>query len=903
MPEGGGSPVPGLVERLYGRLLGEERAERALADLEELESRLRNLYGSRYARARVRREAAGVLVWWAVSGVMERIVAMRKSLPMLLRGVMYTDFGRDLRFGVRSLLRRPGFAVLAVLILGLGIGANTSIFTLASRIFMTAPPSVASPESLIRVSRSWAPGEGGSVSYPDYAWYRDRAETVSGLMAYSPADIAVTAGVSGSATAARAWLVTDNYFSVLGLQPATGRFFLPEENRTPMTHPVAVVSWAYWDRVLGRDPAAVGSSVELNGSRFTIVGVTPRAFRGLSPAETLADFFLPVMMRPAVQPTRDAAWYRRLEDAVSNWLVVVGRLQPGVGTDAARSELIALHEGLKRQFPFVPQGYTVLVTSQYRYYPGTGRSLADMTSMLLAVVAAVLLIAAANVAVLLLTRAAVRAREMGVRSALGAGRGRVFRQMLAESLVLAGAGGVLGLLLALWGARAAAGLLPFPLDSTNPDPRVLAFAIGVTILTAVLVGVAPALQAARTDVMTLMRMQGGRSPRARVQDGLVVLQIGLSLVLVAGAVLFTRSLNAARTRDVGFDASNVLLLHLNVRNHGYDDERVRTFVPMVLDRLAALPGVAHASTTRMVPFQGDWTTTIQPPPGAAVSGGEDGVVVGMNVVMPEYFPAMGTPLVRGRGVEASDGPESEPVVVVNEALANAFWPGEEAVGRLFHLRGEDQPPYRVVGVAADATYYRLGEDQQFQAIGSEMQAAAPDITFVLRTTGEPLALARPAREVILAIDPNLAISRMGSLADLFEEEIGRFRIASRLVGLFGVLALVLASAGLYAAVSYLVARGSREIGIRMALGSTRALVARSVLRRGLSLVAVGVVLGLAGGLGLTQLVSRFVFGVEPRDPLTFLVAPAVLLAVAVLAVLVPARRAMAVDPMSAIRVD
>jgi predicted permease len=388
-----------------------------------------------------------------------------------------------------------------------------------------------------------------------------------------------------------------------------------------------------------------------------------------------------------------------------------------------------------------------------------------------------------------------------------------------------------------------------------------------------------------------------------VQDALVVVQVALTLVLVAGAVLFTRSLMAARTRDVGFDTKNVLLVSVNVRNHGYDTDRMRAFLRTASDRVAAVPGVERASTTRMVPFQGDWTTELQPPAGAAVNAGADAVVVGLNVVLPGYFEAMGVRLENGRGIDASDDDRADPVAVVNRHLADAFWPGKDPVGQLLYLRGEDQPPYRVVGVAHDATYYRLGEDPQYQVYGSALQSTSPDITFVLKTVGDPLVLARPVQAALHAIDPDLAFSEVRTLQHVFDEEIGRFRIAAQLVSLFGILALVLASAGLYAAISYLVTRRTREIGIRMALGATRRRVARGVLRRGLGLASIGAVLGLAGSLALAQAVRGFVFGVEPRDPVTFLVAPLLLLAVAVLATLVPARRAMAVDPMNSIRAD
>jgi predicted permease len=892
-----------VVAYLIDRWLEAESADRALADLEEVRARAEALYGAREAERKVAREGAGILLWWAFGGVLR--IGSRLPRPGSFRGGgLAGDFARDVRFGVRGLLRQPGFAALAVLILGLGIGANSTIFSLANRMFVSAPPSVLSPGELVRVSRSWAPGQGGSMSYPDYEWHRQAASTLSGLMAYWPAGVAVTAGAGGTSAPARAWLVSDNYFEVLGLEPAAGRFFAPEENATPLTHPVAVISYGFWERVLGRSPAAPGSDVVLNGTSFRIIGVAPRPFRGLSPAEDPPDVFLPIMMLPAVQPQNDEAWYRRLPHARTNWLVVVGRLRPGAGIGAVRAELAAAHEALKREYPSEPQDVSVLVTAQYRYAPGVGRSLADLTALLLLAVAAVLAIASANVAVLLLSRATVRSREMGVRSALGAGRGRVFRQLLTEILVLALAGGTAGLLLSMWSARVAAGLLPFRLAETGPDGLVVAVTTGLAVLVAVLAGVAPALETARSDVFSLIQARGRRGARSRLRDGLVVLQVALSLVLVAGAVLFTRSLQAARTRDVGFDARSVLLLSVNLRSHGYDRERAHAFLRAATERLAGLPGAIHVTSTRMVPFQGDWTTTIQPPAGALVSAGEDGVVVGLNAVMPGYFETMGIPQLTGRGIELSDDADRERVVVVNRHLAESFWPGQDAVGQPLHLDGQEEPPYRVVGVAGDATYYRLGEEPQLQAYGAMLQMDRPvEQTFALRTAGDPLALARPAQDALHALDPDLAFYDVRSLESVFAEEIGRFRIAARLVGLFAALALALACAGLYAAISFVVTRRTREIGVRMALGATRPQVARAIVARGLLLAAIGIAIGVAGGLALTRLLGGFLFGVSPRDPLTFLVAPLVLFATAAVAAFLPARRAMAVDPLGAIRAD
>jgi predicted permease len=888
---------------MLGVLLSSASAQRAVGDLEDAIGR----EAERRVRGGVRwwcvREALGI-VGWAVLGRLrpERVEPRPVYAGTGNRGGTMRGLLEDFRFGVRSLLRRPRFAALAVGVLAVGIGANATMFTLTNRMFLSAPPGVSSPEDLVRVFRSWAPGEGGSMSYPNYRDLREGARTLSGLAAYNPSGIAVTARIGSQPAGASAWLVTDNYFDVLGVRASAGRFFRAEENETPGTHAVAVISHAFWHGALGGAPDVVGRDVILNGHAFTIIGVAAEEFRGLGPGERAPDFYVPIMMRNALTPTSDEAWRERIPDLRENWLTVVGRKAPGAAFEAVRAELVSIAARIEEAYPDLNNGETVWVTPQFRYLPSTSSTLADITRILLIVVGAVLAIAAANAAILLLSRTSGRARELGIRSAIGAGRSRVIRLLLTESLVLATAGGAIGVLLSVWGARAAGALLPVPIPDATPDARVLMWALLLTLLTAVVVGIAPALRAARSDVVGLIQDRGRTGRSSRMQSGLVVLQVALSLVLVTGAAVFVRSLTTARSQEIGFDTSNTLVMELNLRNHGYDADRGRMFVENAIERIRALPGVLSVTTTRMVPFQGDWTTTLQSTPAFVLPAGREDLAVGMDVVSSGYFEAMGMPIPRGRSFDATDrnGP---PVTIINEALAEALWPGEDAVGRAIPIRGPENPPFTVIGVVRNATYYRIGEDAFPHVWGSSDQVFQLGFAFLIRTAGDPLAMAAVTRGAINAIDPDVALYNITSLESVFEQELARYRVTAQLVSWFGALALILASAGLYGVLSFFVLRRTREIGVRMALGATRQRVAKGVLRRGLTLTAAGIVLGMVGAFALADLVRAQLFQVSPNDPLSFVIAPLVLLSVAVLAVLVPVRRAMSIDPMRAIRAD
>lgn len=814
---------------------------------------------------------------------------------------MGRDFLRDLRFGARTLARRPGFTFTAVAVLGLGIGAPTTVLTLIQRIFFETPPEVQEPHRLLRVYRSWAPGQGGgSLGHADYLHYKQSVTTLAGLAAQGGRFVGVFTAGGSETDQLTGTFVSDDYFQVLGVRPALGRFFTPEENLTPGTHAVAVLSGGFWRRAFGADPTVVGRSISINGTSFTVVGVSPDAFRGISPVDAAPDVWFPIAMYGALTGPGDTAWWERLPQSRSNWLTVVGRLAPGVTFEAAEANLTALSAALT--YPGRGEGEGLLVARQVLYSPGQATTLSNLSRLLLGVVGLVLLIAVANAAVLLLSRALTRSREMSVRTALGADRGRLFRQLLAESLLVGLAGGGVGLALSWAFSDTAASLLPYRFAGDfRPDLRVVGAATLLSLLVSLAAGLAPALHVARRGSAATAAEGRVVSTRSRARDSLVAAQVALSLILASGAVLFARSFHAARTLDLGFASEDRLVVQVDLRAQGYSADQGRRFATSALERLRGLPGVESAATTAMVPFQGDWSTEIDPPPGHVPTSENGKVFVGMNVVSPGYFELMGMP-VRGRTFLESDDGGSTPVVILNESLARVFFPDRDAVGQ--ELPAPDGITYTVAGVTPNATYYALGEEPTHQLYRPVLQYGFPRIHFVVRTRGDAAAMAPTVQAALREIDPALAFPWVSTLEAVVSDQTARYRVTAWLVGLFGALALVLAAAGLYAVVSFRVTQRTREIGVRMALGAPRGRVAREVLRASFALAGVGLAAGLIGVFALRRLTAPLLFqGVAPQDVWAPLGACTILAAVVAAASMGPARRATRVDPLEAIRTD
>ena len=828
---------------------------------------------------------------------------------------------QDLRYGFRVLRASPGFAAVAVLSLALGIGANTSIFSVVNAALLRPLP-VTEPDRLVFVFNGNTAEPWGVSSYPDYQDYRDQNEVFSGMLTYS--SITLSARVEDQTDLISGSIVSGNFFDVLGLRAALGRTFAPEEDKTPNTHPVAVISHGLWQQRFGGDPNIIGQQLALNGHAFTIVGVTPAGFNGPDVLEN-NDIYIPTMMQALVRPPRGGFSGDMNPDLLSRrgprWMRMIGRLKPDVSFEQAQAAMTTIASGLEQAYPETNRNTIASLFPVSKIDPQGYPQLLSVAGLLLGVVGLVLLIACANVANLLLARASARRREIAVRLAMGASRSRLVRQLLTESLLISLAGGVAGLLLALWTidilktATPPDGIFSFTLDY-RLDGRVLAFTFGLSLLTGIIFGLAPALQASRPDLVPALKdeasaaVQGHR--RLNLRNVLVVAQVALSLVLLIGAGLFLRSLNNAQAIDPGFTADKILDAQLNINLLRYTKTQGQQFYGQVIERIAALPGVESATLARVVPMSGTGRTSSfliqgqQGPDNVSRSEGtgsdaENPYTVNTNVVGLKYFPTMGIPLLQGRDFNAQDSEKAPLALIVNETFARRHFAGEDALGKRVSFRGANGPWSEIVGVVRDSKYRTLGENPRPSVYVPLAQNHETGMTLHVRTASHPLSVAAAVRSEVQALDQNLAVTNVQSLADVVGASLFAARMGAVLLAIFGFLALLLAAIGLYGVMSYAVSRRTREIGIRMALGAGKGNVLRLVLKEGLALVGGGVAVGLIVAAAATRLLTSFLYGVSPLDAATFAAIPLVLALVALLASYLPARRAAKVDPMVALR--
>lgn len=820
---------------------------------------------------------------------------------------------RELRFACRVLAKRPGFTATAVLTLALGIGFNAAVFTLVDALLFRPLP-VERPSELVQLY-SVEPNAGlryMPLSYFDLTDLEADVRSFSGTTAFAQTLVALD--VDGTPRQTLAELAAGDFFQVLGVGAAVGRVYGPDEDRKGAGDSVAVLAHHVWVRDFGSDPAVVGRTLRLNGQPFTVVGVAPEGFRGLMRGLS-PELWLPlqassrIKVSGLVQAGDTTPGIELMDDRGRRWLWGVARLAPGASREQAGQELDAFAARLAETYPGTHTGIGVaaLPAEDVILLPDFDGTIRAASWAVLGIVSLVLLIACANLANMLLARAVGRRKEMAARLALGASRRQLVRQLLMESLVLAALGGLAGLVL---GRLAVAGFLALPLPLPIPigldlslDLTVFLFAFGAALLSALAFGLAPALKATGGGLATTLREEGAAAiggRRNRLAAALVVAQVALSLLLLIGAGLAVRSMQAARRIDPGFETEGVVAVSLSPRLAGYEKAQTEQFYRELGERLAALPGVESVGQADHLPLTLEINVEGTIPEEQATDNPNDWPRVEAASVSPGYFRTLGIPLLAGRDFAETDREDAPGVVVVNQTLARNFWPDGEAVGRRLRLSGPDRT-VTVVGVVADGKYRTLGEDPRPHLWWAFGQSYESFREIVLRTSSPPAAILGEIRRVVRGLDEKMVISRLSTLEEAISGALLMPRLISGLLGVFGLLGLALSTVGLYGVVAYAVSLRTREMGIRMAMGASRAKVVRIVLRDGLRLAAVGVALGLAAALGVTRALAGVLYGVSATDPATFAAVALFLVAVAATASAIPAFRAARVDPVTALR--
>jgi len=797
---------------------------------------------------------------------------------------------QDIRFALRTFLKSPGFTAVAILALGLGIGANTALFSVINTVLLRPLP-YQQPERLVRIYETFLPKGYGSVSTPNYIDWRSQNHVFERLEAFSFGSI----NLQGDAHPERIPLSvgTSGMFDLLGAKPIRGRTFLPDEDQ-PGKPDVAVISERLWRRRFASDPNLVGSKLTLDGKQTTVIGIMPASFQ-FPPGNVTTDIWMPFQFSA-----------NNLKQRGSHWMAVMGRVKPGINIDGAEGDMKQIAAGLAQQYPAQQKGRSIMIRSLQEVLVGNIR---PALFVLMGSVGFVLLIACANVANLLLARAAARKREVSVRAALGASRARLIRQFLTESLMLALAGGALGAFLGDEGLQAlvylASRQIPRSAD-VSLDGRVFLFLLGISLLAGIIFGLVPAFQGAREDLQDGLR-EGGRSGSAggrgaHFRNALVISEFALALVLLIGAGLMLRTFLTLNATDSGLSTRGVLNMSVSLPNDKYASSNMwQRFYEPALQRIQAIPGVRAAGIINLLPLQswdsnGNFGIDNRPQ-------GEPGhqPFAEYRVISPGYFQALGIPMVRGRDVTAEDSANAPRTIWINDALARRYFPGEDPIGHKIIWNS----PCTIAGVAANIR--QAGLDQQplpeiyFPA--AQVGNSIAGMTLVISTNVEPSSITGAVRSAIQSVDPVQPVFGIKTMERVVSDSLSNQRLYAWLLGVFAGLALLLASAGIYGVMSYLVTQRTQEFGVRMALGAAKGDVLRMVLRQALLLIAGGVVIGLAGAFAVTRVLSNFLYGVKPVDLPTFAGVSAVLIVVALVATYLPARRATKVDPMVALRYE
>jgi predicted permease len=814
---------------------------------------------------------------------------------------------QDLRFAFRQLLKNPGFTSVAVLTLALGISANSTIFGIISTFYFQPLP-VKDPDQLVLVlqkSDAWKMPHGHS--WPDYLDYRERVTAFTDAIAImlSPAHLSF-AGRQPE----RTWIeaVSGNYFSMLGIGPQLGRLFRPGEGERVGSDPVIVLSHQYWQTTLGGDQGVVGKILNVNGNPFTIVGVAPESF--LSAQWSMApSAFVPASMAGHLREGGEEMLKNRGAPAFK----VMARLKPGATFADAKAELEVVSRQIINEYPDEHRGSRVFVAPERhcRPEPTFAEIMPLAASIFMAMVLLVLFIACANVANLMFSRALVRQKEMGIRTAIGATRWRLMRQLLIESVLLGLVAGVAGYFLSFWSEVLLAGFSPagdIPVRTeTAWDWRVLVFTFGVSVLAGVVTGIFPSLQATRVDIQTTLKEGGGSllaSGRHVFRSVLVVSQVAICVVVLVAAGLFVRSLQQVAALDLGFRTDQLVMASLDLSLQGYDDERGKEFCRQLTGQIKTLPGVRSAALARSVPF--DYGFEISFVASEKMASDKDSfTVVHNNRVDPEYFTTMGTTLLRGRAFTDQDKGNAPKVAIINALMAERFWPQEEALGKRFRW-GEKGDFLEVVGVVRNGRYVMLGEEPRPYFYVPLAQSYTSPVTLHVWTIGDPAAFVPSLRKVLGELDPHLPVYSVRTMPEHLRSSAFAtmpLRMGATLAGVQGLLALALAVMGIYGVVAYVVSQRTREVGIRMALGAQKLDILRLVVRDGLRLTLIGVALGLVGALGVAMVIGKVLYGLSPASLPVIIGVVLLLGSVTFVACYLPARRAMKVDPMVALRYE
>jgi predicted permease len=817
---------------------------------------------------------------------------------------------QDLKYAWRTLRRSPGFALVAVMSLALGIGANTAIFTLTNAVFLNPIPVQDAGRVIecFTVDHATATTSANftrtPMSWPNFQDFRNQNTVFSGMAAFVPFGATLTG--HGEPRPETVMLASANYFDLLGVKPALGRTFAPDEDQQEGGNPVAVLSYGMWTRLFGADPSALGKTIELNSVSYSVIGVMPQGFKGTLTVFPSDVAWIPLSMHSRILPGQIEALFgvRRMR-----LLSAFGRLKPGATMAQAGANMATIAAGLERAFPDANRGRTIEVSSLTEAALGflPRDVLVTAGIALTSVVGLVLLIACANLANLQLARVTRRSRELCVRTALGAERGRLTRQLLTESLLISVTGGAAGLVLGTLGSGVLWSFRPAFLQQNSielkTDWRVFAFTAGITILTGLLFGILPAFRVSMSNLSEVLK-SGGRGGveaygRNRLRSVLVIAEVSLSIVALAAAGLLIRSMDRVQKVNPGFETRNLFVVNFDIGGQRFTPEHGREFLRSVLERARGVPGVRSAALATNRPLAGGLMGTILAE-GQDADPNQRGTLTLMNTVSPEYFDTMGIPVVAGRAFTPFDRAGSARVAIVNQAMARNFWPGQDAIGKRFRVTVQNFP-WQVIGVCADAVTVTIGERPQPVAYFPVDQNFQNAMVLYTRTAGDPAGVVMAVRRQVQELNPNMALTNANTIQDVLAQGLWAPRIGAALFAVFGALGLLLASIGIYGVMAYSVAQRTNEIGLRMAVGARPSDVLRLVVGQGMRLAIGGIVVGLVFALAATRLLENLLFGISTYDPPTFASASVVVMAVAFLAAWLPAYRAARIDPVKALR--